>query len=36
MLLNVVGAILIHNKNNLLVKRTSNLKIMANKYEFPG
>ena len=36
MLLNVVGAILIHNEKILLVKRSNNLKVMPNKYEFPG
>jgi|TARA_B110000858_G_scaffold138297_2_gene157060 8-oxo-dGTP diphosphatase len=36
MLLNVVGGILIHNEKILLVKRSNNLKVMPNKYEFPG
>tara|TARA_Y100000389_G_scaffold199090_1_gene236833 strand:- start:67 stop:489 length:423 start_codon:yes stop_codon:yes gene_type:complete len=36
MLMNVVGAILIHNEKILLVKRSNNLKVMPNKYEFPG
>ena len=36
MLLNVVGAILIHNEKIILVKRSNNLKVMPNKYEFPG
>lgn len=36
MLLNVVAAILIKNEKIYLVKRSSNLKDMPNKYEFPG
>ena len=35
-LLNVVAAILIKNEKIYLVKRSSNLKVMPNKYEFPG
>jgi len=33
---NVVGAVLINNNNILLPKRSSKLKKMPNKYEFPG
>ena len=35
-MLNVVGAVLLINNNILLPKRSSNLKKMPNKYEFPG
>ena len=35
-LLNVVGAVLIKNNKIILPKRASNLKVMPNKYEFPG
>ena len=35
-LLNVVGAVLIKDNQILLPKRASNLKVMPNKYEFPG
>ena len=35
-MLNVVGAILIKNNKILLPKRSSTLKNMPNKYEFPG
>lgn len=34
--LQVVGAVLIKNHKILLPKRSSNLKKMPNKYEFPG
>ncbi len=35
-LLNVVGAVLFKDNKILLPKRSSNLKVMPNKYEFPG
>lgn len=35
-LLNVVGAVLIKDKQIILPKRASNLKVMPDKYEFPG
>ena len=35
-LLNVVGAVLIKDNKIILPKRASNLKVMPNKYEFPG
>ena len=35
-LLNVVSAVLIKDNKILLPKRSSNLKNMPNKYEFPG
>lgn len=35
-LLNVVGAVLIKDKQIILTKRASNLKVMPDKYEFPG
>jgi len=35
-LLNVVGAVLIKDNQILLPKRASNLKVMPDKYEFPG
>lgn len=34
--LNVVGAVLIKDKQIILPKRASNLKVMPDKYEFPG
>ena len=34
-LLNVVGAVLIKDKQIILPKRASNLKVMPDKYEFP-
>tara|TARA_Y100000591_G_C21665768_1_gene610214 strand:- start:237 stop:647 length:411 start_codon:yes stop_codon:yes gene_type:complete len=35
-LLNVVGAVLIKDDQIILPKRASNLKVMPDKYEFPG
>jgi len=35
-LLNVVGAVLIKDNKIILPKRASNLKVMPDKYEFPG
>ena len=35
-LLNVVAAVLIKDKQIILPKRASNLKVMPDKYEFPG
>lgn len=35
-LLNVVGAVLIKNNKIILPKRGSNLKVLPDKYEFPG
>ena len=35
-MLNVVGAVLLKNNKILLPKRSSILKKMPNKYEFPG
>ena len=35
-LLNVVGAVLIKDNKIILPKRASNLKVLPDKYEFPG
>jgi 8-oxo-dGTP diphosphatase len=35
-ILNVVGAVLIKDNKIILPKRASNLKVMPDKYEFPG